>query len=316
MNICSAAAEFAYSAPLVTTQLLQAVFSVFALLLFVLNLSVSGLTGQKRFPVHPSLKLIVVCGSLFYLLFSGFMVVGQVLRMMNGVLNSDLCPYLSTTWKCLLPRIPGYFAIVGFCIFHRTVYGWGIVAVLLMVAVPSAWNYILFYDADFSARESYCMSTSRRNAGKLLVTSYTLIGLDIIASIGDFFLWRKNRRDLASVSKGEKYCLSRSFQWRENKLSMRLMFPLSVTHSATFVLYLCFSTISRMAVDRHANELLYITLIECAHLIVCAYTGITLLAFYWLRRRLGEFHKVDNMDSTLQAEIYFTQLRKQLSGLA
>ncbi|KAH7701346.1 hypothetical protein AAVH_31519 [Aphelenchoides avenae] len=152
MNICSAAAEFAYSGPLVTIQLLQAVFSVFALLLFVLNLSVSGLTGQKRFPVHPSLKLIVVCGSLFYLLFSGFMVVGQVLRMMNGVLNSDLCPYLSTTWKCLLPRIPGYFAIVGFCIFHvalfldraaatycplhyqRTVYGWGIVAVLLMVS--------------------------------------------------------------------------------------------------------------------------------------------------------------------------------------
>lgn len=57
MNICAAAAEFAYSAPLVTIQLLQAVFSVFALLLFVLNLSVSGLTGQKRFPVHPSLKV-------------------------------------------------------------------------------------------------------------------------------------------------------------------------------------------------------------------------------------------------------------------
>lgn len=44
---------------------------------------------------------------------------------------------------------------------------------------------------------------------------------------------------------GRRYSLSKSFQLRENRLTIKLMFPMSVIHTVGFMLYLVFAATAR-----------------------------------------------------------------------
>lgn len=66
------------------------------------------------------------------------------------------------------------------------------------------------------------------------------------------------------MGKKRRYSLRKSYQLRQNRLTIRIMFPMSVIHSAGFLLYLCMSLVSRnVGTEMDAPD--YATLVEAVH---------------------------------------------------
>ncbi|KAH7709804.1 hypothetical protein AAVH_22931 [Aphelenchoides avenae] len=130
---------------------------------------------------------------------------------------------------------------------------------------------------------SYCMLTTPSNATKVPRAIYLELALDAFSTIGDFALLLVNKRSKKNKVFVE-YSLGKSYQLNENDVTLQLIFPLSLIHAATFILTNVYSIAIRTFLSTE-DVFLYTTLLELILVLLCAYSAVPLLAFYFFLRR-------------------------------
>ncbi|KAI1718219.1 serpentine type 7TM GPCR receptor class ab chemoreceptor domain-containing protein [Ditylenchus destructor] len=179
----------------------------------------------------------------------------------------------------------------------------------LKFLVAFVYDFYIYCGEHFTALKSHCMSTSENNSDKILFLVHLLMLIDFVISVGDFALLGINKSQLNS--KNVNYTLTKSYQVRENRLSIRLIFPLSVTHSVTFTLYLVLGTIIRRFFYPNYDPLLYATIVEGVHMMVCFYTFVSVSIFYYLRRRLELVRQPNRIEPQTEYDLHFKQISEQ-----
>uniref|UniRef100_A0A915EMA7 Taste receptor type 2 n=1 Tax=Ditylenchus dipsaci TaxID=166011 RepID=A0A915EMA7_9BILA len=299
LNNCSAALLLAKYNPLHYVGIGQALISLLTLFFLVLCFYSFTLHQRTKFVfLHPNLKLLLLLGALFYAIHSVFVILKHFLDEFYYFSHfQDPCNYQIITWKCLVLRIPIYFCVIGFTFLHL------IIGALL-------YDSVLFSSEEYLSYKSYCMSTSSENSTKMLITVHILMVLDFMATVGDFVLMIINTRQL--TSKSINYTLRKSYTLKENQLSICMVFPISVTHSVMFTIYLIFSTIVRICYAK-TDPMLYTTLVELVLMTMCLYGLMTVMLFYFLRHRLDHSRHSNRIEPDLRdaADAYFQQFNKQ-----
>jgi hypothetical protein len=129
---------------------------------------------------------------------------------------------------------------------------------------------------------AYCLSTTTKTASQLRVLMMIACGVDVLATIGDFIIYYANKRLKRAWVGLEKliysyvfranfeYSLARSFQIRENQMSLHLILPLGIIHSCFFVTYLAASIALRpILVD--FSSVWHIVIIELLQTVIKKY---------------------------------------------
>uniref|UniRef100_A0A915ERY7 Gustatory receptor n=1 Tax=Ditylenchus dipsaci TaxID=166011 RepID=A0A915ERY7_9BILA len=338
LNNCTAARILTKSLPLHLIRHLQILLCIITLIFFFLNIEKpwrsKDATPRSRLRFHTNLKIVVGVASVFYVLHSLAVITTRVPYVITFYFDfvSD-CSYQIVAWKCLSFRIPIYISIVGFTFFHLALcieravatffletyekhHGvFGIFAAIIMFLGAVVCNFYIFYEEDFSALKSYCMSTTTTSARKLLFVINCLTFFDVFTTIGDFILLQVNKSQ-SKKKTVSNYTLRKAYQLRENKISIRLIFPLSVTHSATFSLYLLLTTVQR-TFFADVDSLTYASMVDSIHLIVCMNTLLTLALFYYLKKKLeaqiSQSDRETRINSNHQTDVYFEQFQRQIN---
>ncbi|KAH7722804.1 hypothetical protein AAVH_09619 [Aphelenchoides avenae] len=154
------------------------------------------------------------------------------------------------------------------------------------------------------------MLTSPTNASKISRAVYILLALDILSGAGDLLLFLVNIS--AKKRKNEDYNLQKAYQLRENDVTLMLIFPLSAVHSVTYIVYLSTNMYIRGAFV-NADVSLYITLLEAVHGLVCAYTSVPMIAFYFFLRRFEASYKPE-INASEETDFYFKQFQMQMEA--
>ncbi|KAH7704223.1 CRE-SRAB-12 protein [Aphelenchoides avenae] len=260
---CTAAAEIASSSALHVLQFFQFFVCLLTILFCLMNMFVRRLSPRPA-ALHRNLVVIVVTGLAYYFIHSTSIILLQLNHLISYYAAKSPCDLQTKQWMCILLKAPGYATIIGFTTIHCALFlgraiatmlshvyetincRIGYVASALSLVASCAWVASLFSDADFSANISYCMITTGRNADRLQVTDYVLIAVDALVCLGDFYLLKVNKRNVnRRLLGGRRYSLSKSFQLRENRLTIKLIFPMSVIHTVGFMLYLIFAAAAR-----------------------------------------------------------------------
>uniref|UniRef100_A0A915DU53 Uncharacterized protein n=1 Tax=Ditylenchus dipsaci TaxID=166011 RepID=A0A915DU53_9BILA len=107
----------------------------------------------------------------------------------------------------------------------------------LKLTLTISYTAYIYYNDDFSIIKSHCTGSSAKTAEKLSFMNHLMLGIDVIVTFGDAYLrvsinkQHKNKIDI-------HYNLQKAYQNRENLLSIKLIFPLSLVHSSVFLAYL------------------------------------------------------------------------------
>ncbi|KAI1731323.1 serpentine type 7TM GPCR receptor class ab chemoreceptor domain-containing protein [Ditylenchus destructor] len=305
LDNCTAAAVFAKFTPLYLVEIGQFAFALMTIVMLVVHI----FTITRQESTRRSSRL------------------HQNLKVLYHVKFVNPCDYTIVTYKCLLISAPLYVCVIGFTCLHVAVFVErclatfflseyarhgpvvGITLSAIMFLVAFVYDLYIYSGEHFTALKSHCMSTSENNSDKLLFLVHLLMLIDFVISVGDFALLGINKSQLNS--KNVNYTLTKSYQVRENRLSIRLIFPLSVTHSVTFTLYLVLSTIIRRFFYPNYDPLLYATLVEAVHMMVCFYTFVSVSIFYYLRRRLELVRQPNRIEPKTESELHFKQISEQ-----
>jgi hypothetical protein len=70
----------------------------------------------------------------------------------------------------------------------------GILLLFPMFLLPIGWNLWIFHNEVLWTEKAYCMSSSAFSSPRLVMMSYILIGLDLLAVLIDFILYAVNRQ--------------------------------------------------------------------------------------------------------------------------
>ncbi|KAI6197811.1 hypothetical protein M3Y94_01268800 [Aphelenchoides besseyi] len=139
--------------------------------------------------------------------------------------------------------------------------------------------------------------------------------LDTCATIGDFTIRKANKQLKRSVR--SEYSLGKSYQIRENQLSLNFIFPLSVIHSCFFLTYLIASIFLRSKVVV-LDSLSHVVIIELLQTAVCFYVLIMLtsMIILWNRMMAGEPNWLEphHTHRENEADYYFQQLQLQIGN--
>ncbi|KAI6216624.1 hypothetical protein M3Y99_01809100 [Aphelenchoides fujianensis] len=248
---------------------------------------------------------------------------------------------------CLVLKAPIYFCVFSFSATHFAVFiercaatfGFRryascgrIVGILLLLLVflflPLTYSftayffqlvatcsmvYYVYRNEELNAPRAYCLSTTPKSAPQLQQLMIIAALLDFVATAGDFAIRHANRRMKQTVR--AEYSLAKSFQIRENQLSLRLIFPLSVVHSGFFLSYLVASIYLRSAVIPF-DPLTHIVIIELLQTAVCSYLIIMLLSMLVLSKRLdsSDWLEPHYAHRRNEADLYFEQFRLQIGN--
>ncbi|KAH7724839.1 hypothetical protein AAVH_07425 [Aphelenchoides avenae] len=87
------------------------------------------------------------------------------------------------------------------------------------------------------------------------------------------------------------YTLQKAYQLHENDVTLKLIFPLSAVHCGIYVVYLGTNTIIRTFFSDAENVIIFVTLLEADHILVCLYTSVPPLAFYAFLRRFEKSYQ-------------------------
>uniref|UniRef100_A0A1I7SN91 Dihydroceramide desaturase-1 n=1 Tax=Bursaphelenchus xylophilus TaxID=6326 RepID=A0A1I7SN91_BURXY len=116
--------------------------------------------------------------------------------------------------------------------------------------VGAVIDYNIFAVDNMFGKLAYCNATVPENQGRVRKMLTCLLPLELLITAGDIGLWWINRRDQKQTSCFRiytDYSLSKSFQKSENYLTSRLVLPISLIHSAFYLVYLTLSSSFRSA---------------------------------------------------------------------
>ncbi|CAD5234819.1 unnamed protein product [Bursaphelenchus xylophilus] len=132
--------------------------------------------------------------------------------------------------------------------------------------------------------------------------------LDLIVTVGDAVVYKVNvRRNLKH--RFSEYSLNRSYQMRENKMSLLIILPLSVVHSTFFLSYLFISFVARSLIV-YTEPVTHVVVIEMMQTAVCTYLVVIAIALnaLWMRTE-KQLTVVQNQGNG--GDVHFQQLRIQ-----
>nr|CAD2134546.1 unnamed protein product [Meloidogyne enterolobii] len=321
-NNCTAALLYVQFTPLYIVHWLQSLLSLATMISCGLNVAYSLNKGVKEtMSFHKNVKIILVGALFLYMIHSLVMFgmhFGYIVLFHVSHLTTDYCIYPITAWKCLLLRIPSYITVAGFTFTHlamcieRTIatarihtyeqftFRLGIFLLAPIFIIPTIWNLWIFHQEDLFNEKAYCMSSSSVSSPRLIIMSYILMGFDIVAVILEMILYRINKRQ--KINKISDYSVRKSLQLKENDISIRLLLPLSASHTLLFTCYLVLYTSLKFAFDS-ADGLSYAAAVEGAHLSETLYTLINVSLFLYLRRKLSRTTKLVIVESTLKPTV-------------
>ncbi|KAI1718962.1 serpentine type 7TM GPCR receptor class ab chemoreceptor domain-containing protein [Ditylenchus destructor] len=327
LNNCSAAKIISHFVPLHIIRHVQVFFAVLALVVCVLNLFIlcSSTESGNKMRFHSNLRILLIGALAFCILHSLSVIFTRVPYLALFYTDfPDPCDYMIIAWKCLIFRIPVYVSVVGFTLSHAALcleraiatfslhsYQkrssiFGIFAIVFMFLGAILCNFYVFYEDDWLVYKSYCTSTTPKNASRVLCMMDLASLVDVTTTIGDFILLQVNKRQLQRKTKN--YTLMKSYQLKENKLSITLIFPVMATHSVTFLLFLFPSIIHRMYFGAK-DGLTYIVFVDTIHIVLCVNTLVTPALFYLFRQRLkvrvAHSSVTEMFDTSRQADLYF-----------
>ncbi|KAI6174352.1 7TM GPCR domain containing protein [Aphelenchoides besseyi] len=347
-NSCQEAEHLGRNWVLNSVLFVHLVLSVIAIVLIIHLAFVSHALDKFFALIHRNLKvscLVVVIIEPFQVLFvyGGFIFIvhSLLITILRGIsLVSAIRPDFhdcNFQWKhsidCLALKSPIYFCVFSFSAIHFSVFversvatfgyrfyasrgfGVGVVLLVFVILTASSLVYYVYHTENLSHPRAYCLSTTRHSSRLLQNLMVFAAILDICATIGDFAIRKANKKLRRSVRL--EYSLGKSYQIRENQVSLNFIFPLSVIHSCFFLTYLIASIFLRSKVVV-LDPLSHVVIIELLQTAVCFYVLIMLtsMIILWNRIMAGEPNWLEphHTHRENEADYYFQQLQLQIGN--
>ncbi|KAI6222601.1 hypothetical protein M3Y95_00910900 [Aphelenchoides besseyi] len=289
----------------------------------VINLSLSNKLRRLLSVLSTNIRLLACCGLIIYSL--GVLVPASFyfyIAMNKFLLLSD-CSFIWHAYNCVMFRTSAHFSIFGLNIFHvlisierimmvikttsaeRPMVG-RIIAVLTFL-LPVFVVYIMYGgEVKYSGLyKIYCFPT-RRTMENIVTGTLIMLVFDGLSLLADCWIYRQNQKKLKSNMRFYSP-LSNTFKLREINISIRMLIPLSIIHTITFMPYLLIYAINPLF--EGATQM---KLAEIAYLCKAIYNVIIPLTLtFLLHRKQTEVAEWQQPASQL-TDSYFNQLKTQL----
>uniref|UniRef100_A0A7E4VGU4 G_PROTEIN_RECEP_F1_2 domain-containing protein n=1 Tax=Panagrellus redivivus TaxID=6233 RepID=A0A7E4VGU4_PANRE len=263
---------------------------IFALgTLFVQAISI-WYVRKYRVYCHKNFKIIAVSFFLFFTLNSVFVVAMQISRQYTWHVGD--CLAVQPRWECLIFRFPMCAAMIGFSLNHllffidrcaatynprkyeqRSIYLTLFACVVIWLISIGATYYVIG-DNEMNVKYAYCVISVEKTGPRMLVLVEVLMGIDIIALVGDAILRHicQNRISVRQCSiSPEQYALSEQVQIRENQITTAWLFPFAILHVTLFLGFLLASMIYRTIKKGSALTPEHLAALENIHMVVFFY---------------------------------------------
>ncbi|KAI6231607.1 hypothetical protein M3Y95_00399900 [Aphelenchoides besseyi] len=256
-------------------------------------------------------------------------------RLITVALNLSPCSYIWSYDKCFIAHSQGIASMWGVFLFHlallferfvsifntrqRTTCWLGLIVASFMIIAPNGYVFGNNYGQMASTNESiYCSGIflDRRLTSKLSFNhGIAILLLDLSCTIGDFFLFLYNRRQIARYYKSvaDVYTLDRSFSLRTFQISAKFIIPFSIFHTLNFLITTVINTYAILTImdrsvdeDRFTKE--YTTIMR--ELVICLQM-FGLCAYHRLTQSQQPVIKYE--ERTDQADRYFLEFKRMIS---
>uniref|UniRef100_A0A1I8BQE1 G_PROTEIN_RECEP_F1_2 domain-containing protein n=1 Tax=Meloidogyne hapla TaxID=6305 RepID=A0A1I8BQE1_MELHA len=241
-NNCTASMLYATYVPLYIVHWVQSLLSLAAIISCGLNVAYSFKGVKETINFHKNVKVV-----------AGFTFTHLAMCIERTIATARIHTYEQFTYKL------------------------GIFLLLPIFIIPAIWNLWIFHQEDLFNEKAYCMSSSVLSSPRLVLMSYILMGVDIVAVIIEIRLYKINKRQ---------------------KIKLALL-PLSASHTLLFTCYLLLYTSLKLIFDK-ADGLSYAAAVEGAHLSETLYTLINVSLFLYLRRKLASETKLVIVEAHLK----------------
>uniref|UniRef100_A0A1I7RR49 G_PROTEIN_RECEP_F1_2 domain-containing protein n=1 Tax=Bursaphelenchus xylophilus TaxID=6326 RepID=A0A1I7RR49_BURXY len=290
--------------------------------------------------VHPNLKILLQLSAFFGVLHSIFVIILRSSSLTAAFRNLPECDYQWRPVHCLSLKLPIYYCVFSFTVIHFSLFierayatcflkyyqsghRWlGSFLTSFIILITSVSIAILYCKEDLETPRSYCLSTTMSTAPRLQFTMVCAGILDLIVTVGDAVVYKVNVRRNAKTCEHNpevyncslkhrfsEYSLNRSYQMRENKMSLLIILPLSVVHSTFFLSYLFISFVARSLIV-YTEPVTHVVVIEMMQTAVCTYLVVIAIALnaLWMRTE-KQLTVVQNQGNG--GDVHFQQLRIQ-----
>ncbi|KAL3101846.1 hypothetical protein niasHS_003255 [Heterodera schachtii] len=279
-------------------------------LLLLLNISVF-IAKKPNLPLHGNLKLLLLNVLFLYSIFALSYLITSVRYLFIFATFSDPCQCLTPIWLAFLLRMPAYVYLVASPLFHfgimvervrATIFvgkyeregikcGIGITIFMWLLAVLFCTYIVITAFADtvtFSKPLVYLSMTTSFNAQVFINIHYLFLFLVICVALADYLLIKLNKLAIQRAkNKVMPYNLSRSYQAKENIVTIRLLFPLDFSYTLFFTIFIISSAFVRFYKDE-MSLLVYNRAYEGIQLILSMHAIISLSTYlYFLKRSRG-----------------------------
>ncbi|KAH7701650.1 hypothetical protein AAVH_31215, partial [Aphelenchoides avenae] len=285
---------------------------------------------RKTLTMHMNLKVLLANAALVYAVQALSSSTSIALKQFRVWLAVHGCVSPNPLWLCLLVRAPRFATSVGFSLVHVVILTERCVATyaadkyeksgtrlsclltLMLWLSMACWTYWAFYD-EFSHPYGYvsdCMM-SLPTTLKMANSNYYSLAIDVIVSVADFVLLLVNRRQRNRYA-GD-YSLQKSYQMKENRLTTQIIFPCSIVHTAAYSSYLLVNGVLYTLFAKSLTPLTG-TIMEATQWLISAYLWITLVFFYWIRRKIAATSFV--ADEPQAVDDYFKKFERLIASEA
>ncbi|KAI6204644.1 hypothetical protein M3Y94_00700000 [Aphelenchoides besseyi] len=254
-------------------------------------------------------------------------------RLITVALNLSPCSYIWSYDKCFIAHSQGIASMWGvflvsfgvvvrtFCFHfqHSTTNHLLAGSNRCEFYAPNGYVFGNNYGQMASTNESiYCSGIflDRRLTSKLSFNhGIAILLLDLSCTIGDFFLFLYNRRQIARYYKSvaDVYTLDRSFSLRTFQISAKFIIPFSIFHTLNFLITTVINTYAILTImdrsvdeDRFTKE--YTTIMR--ELVICLQM-FGLCAYHRLTQSQQPVIKYE--ERTDQADRYFLEFKRMIS---
>ncbi|CAD5235642.1 unnamed protein product [Bursaphelenchus xylophilus] len=240
------------------------------------------------------------------------------------------CHVAWTVGECITVRIPNYFALFTVCLthvalmvdrlgvtFYRRHYEGGWTAAFFystaIVSLSAVSCYHIYGQEDFRQLIFACITSSSAAQYKLVQVMITLLVLDLITAFGDTVAFYENRkRFFNKINYYEFYSLDKSMDLRENRMSIRVVLPMSIIHlSLTLPLVASFPIGRQLEWHQPTSILLYVESISLIQSLYFLMSPI-ILSLCYVCNEEGARDEWLGTNQQSHADEHFRQLQSQL----
>ncbi|WKX94777.1 hypothetical protein Q1695_011777 [Nippostrongylus brasiliensis] len=232
---------------------------------FLLSISLQAVAGAisavvssivawkcKCLHFHVNCRILIIALLMLYILHSVCITILQVAQLARYLLIPDACRVGLSLAVCFALRLPPsacmvcfaflQFAIVaerGVALWKRERYekfgpflGWSFTVISILISIAS--TVYVAADVDYEGDSVYCSTATDTTAERVTAQGIGMCVVELIALAGMFAL---NIFNTMAIKKFTKFFRVQSYQLRENASVIRLMLPLIVFQTLSYILF-------------------------------------------------------------------------------